>query len=71
MFAVDVLSNREIYDRAFCLCDACERVTFQYSARKRTSCPDHLPPSSGLMRKVTLDPERLDATVAAKPESPF
>jgi hypothetical protein len=71
MFAVDVLSNREIYDRAFCLCDACDRVTFQYSARKRTNCPDHLPPSSGLMRKVTLDQEKLDAPEAEEPESPF
>lgn len=60
MFAVDVLSNREIYDRAFCLCDACDRVTFQYDARQRTSCPDHQPASSGLMRKVTLDMGKLE-----------
>jgi hypothetical protein len=71
MFTVDVLSNREIYDRAFCLCDACDRVTFQYSERKRTSCPDHLPPSSGLMRKVTLDAGELEVTDAGEPESPF
>ena len=69
MFAVDVLSNREIYDRAFCLCEVCERVSFQYSSRKRTSCPEHLPSASGLIRKVTLDQEHRDDAVAEKPES--
>lgn len=71
MFAVDVLSNREIYDRAFCLCEVCERVSFQYASRVRTSCPEHLPSSSGLIRKVTLGQEQLDAVGAKKPESPF
>lgn len=61
MFAVDVLSNREIYDRYFSLCEVCDRVTFQQSARTRTSCPDHLPSSSGLIRKVTLGQDQLEA----------
>jgi hypothetical protein len=69
LFAVDVLSNREIYDRSFCVCEVCDRVTFQQSARNRTSCPDHLPSSSGLIRKVTLDQERLEATVLEMPSS--
>lgn len=71
MFAVDVLSNREIYDRAFCLCEVCERVSFQSSARTRTSCPEHLPSSSGLIRKVTVGQDQLDAVEAKEPESPF
>lgn len=71
MFAVDVLSNREMYDRSFCLCEMCERVTFQSSSRNRASCPEHLPSSSGLMRKVTLGQEQLDDSVEEKSESPF
>jgi hypothetical protein len=65
VLAVDVLSNREIYDRSFTLCDVCDRVTFQQSPRTRTSCPEHLPSSSGLIRKVTLDQEQIEAPTAA------
>ncbi len=65
MFAVDVLSNREIYDRSFTLCEVCDRVTFQQSPRTRTSCPEHLPSSSGLIRKVTLDQEQNEPPTAA------
>ena len=67
LLAVDVLSNREIYDRSFCLCEVCERVTFQQSPRSRTSCPEHLPSSSGMIRKVTLSPESFEAQALEMP----
>lgn len=61
LFAADVLSHRELYDRALCICDVCDRVTFDAGATKRTSCPAHLPALSGFIRKVTIaqDPGEL------------
>jgi hypothetical protein len=67
MFAVDVLSNREVYDRSFTLCEVCDRVTFQQSPRTRTSCPEHLPSASGLIRKVTQVPEQIEALAPEMP----
>ena len=57
LFAVDVLSHREEYDNHLSVCDVCNRITFQESALRRKSCPDHLPHESGFTRRVT-PPER-------------
>ncbi len=57
LFAVDVLSHREEYDNHLSVCDICNRITFQESALRRKSCPDHLPHESGFTRRVT-PPER-------------
>jgi len=57
LFAVDVLSYRDEYDKHLCVCDVCNRITFQESAFRRKSCPDHLPHESGFTRRV-LPPER-------------
>ena len=57
LFAVDVLSHRDQYDRHLCVCDVCSRVTFQESALRRKSCPDHLPQESGFTRRAAA-PER-------------
>jgi hypothetical protein len=57
LFAVDVLSYRDEYDKHLCVCDVCNRITFQESALRRKSCPDHLPHESGFTRRVT-PPER-------------
>jgi hypothetical protein len=53
LFAVDVLSHRDEYDRHLCVCDLCNRITFQESALRRKSCPDHPPHESGFIRRVT------------------
>lgn len=53
LFAVDVLSHRDEYDKHLCVCDVCNRITFQESALHRKSCPDHLPQESGFTRRVT------------------
>jgi hypothetical protein len=61
LFAADVLGHREIYDRSLCICEVCDRVTFDTSLAQRTSCAAHLPSSSGFIRKVEMpqDPLRL------------
>jgi hypothetical protein len=61
LFAVDVLSNREMYDRAFCVCDVCDRVTFEFTARQRACCPEHRSATSGVIRKVTISQDQLTA----------
>jgi hypothetical protein len=53
LFAVDALSHRDEYDKRLCVCDVCDRITFQDGALKRKSCPDHQPQVSGLLRCVT------------------
>lgn len=60
LFAVDILSHREEYDRRLCVCDVCNRVTFQDGAVRRKSCPDHLPQLSGFTRRVTPPGSRRD-----------
>jgi hypothetical protein len=57
LFAVDVLTHREEYDRRLCVCDICNRITFQDGELRRKSCPDHQPQVSGFTRRVT-PPER-------------
>jgi hypothetical protein len=69
LFAADVLSRREMYDRALCVCEECDRVTFDYAADQRASCPDHLPSVSGFIRKVTLSQDRLLAAALASKSS--
>lgn len=61
LFAVDALTHRDEYDKRLCVCDACDRVTFQDGALKRKSCPDHLPQVSGLIRCVTPKGRKLGA----------
>lgn len=41
LFAVDVLSYREVYDRCLSVCDVCEQVTFQQNDLHRRRCPEH------------------------------
>jgi hypothetical protein len=53
LFAVDVLTHRDEYDKRLCVCDVCNRITFQDGALKRKSCPDHQPHMSGFTRRVT------------------
>lgn len=64
LFAIDVLSHREMYDRAFCVCDVCDRVTFEYTSLQRASCPDHRTSTSGVIRKVTISQDQLTAPPA-------
>jgi hypothetical protein len=65
LFAADVLAHREMYDRALCVCETCERVTFEYSAAQRTGCPEHLQSVSGFIRRVTASQDRLGAASSA------
>lgn len=59
LFAVDVLAHREEYDRRLCVCDVCNRVTFQDDELRRKSCPDHQPQVSGFSRRVIApEPKR-------------
>jgi hypothetical protein len=52
LFAVDVLSHRDEYEKRLSVCDICDRITFQDGALRRTSCPAHLPPLSGMSRRA-------------------
>jgi hypothetical protein len=53
LFAVDVLSHREVYDKLLSVCDTCHRITFQEEATARYSCLAHLPRVSGFIQPVT------------------
>jgi hypothetical protein len=52
LFAVDILSHRDVYDRGLCVCDVCNRVTFQDAAFRRRACPEHQAHVSGFTRAV-------------------
>jgi hypothetical protein len=41
LFASDVLSHREEYDRALCVCDMCGRVSLTPDAPSRRRCAQH------------------------------
>ena len=47
LFAVDILTHREQYDRELCLCEVCGRLWFDPEAEMRTRCADHLPGAGG------------------------
>lgn len=70
LFAADVLAHRDIYDRTLCVCETCDRVTFEARTPQRMSCPDHRPSISGFIRKVTLGQDE-QGPVPSKRESPF
>lgn len=53
LFAADILANREIYDRALCLCNVCNRLMF-CEGRRRNACPDHDEQVSGFRHNVTV-----------------
>ncbi|MEO5726332.1 MAG: hypothetical protein ABI134_17465 [Byssovorax sp.] len=61
LFAVDVLSHRDEYEKRLCICDICDRVTFQDGALQRKSCPDHLSHTSGFTLRVTPTEHESDA----------
>jgi hypothetical protein len=61
LFAVDVLTHREEYDRRLCVCDICNRITFNDGELRRKSCPDHQPQVSGFTRRVTLPQRKREA----------
>jgi hypothetical protein len=61
LFAVDVLSHRDEYEKRLSVCDVCDRVTFQDGALRRNSCPDHLSHMSGFTRRVTPIDHKNDA----------
>jgi hypothetical protein len=69
LFAVDVLSHREIYDRSLCICDTCDRVTFDADQAHRATCPAHRPSVSGFIRKVTLAQDQPDAAPSSEAPS--
>jgi hypothetical protein len=52
LFAVDVLSNREEYDRHLCVCDVCGRISFQDAPLTRRHCSEHPAHASGFTRAV-------------------
>lgn len=39
LFAADILSHRETYERGLCVCDACGRVWFDPMTEERRTCP--------------------------------
>lgn len=52
LFAVDILANRELYDRGLCVCDLCGRVSFDDAALDRKSCHEHARATSGYLWKA-------------------
>jgi hypothetical protein len=52
MLAVDVLNNRDTYDRCLCVCDTCGRVSFNEDAVERRSCHEHGANVSGYVWKA-------------------
>lgn len=67
LFTADILPHREMYDRSLCICDACDRVTFEADAARTMACPDHRPSSSGFIRKVTAPELELAVAMMKKP----
>jgi hypothetical protein len=59
VFAVDVLTHREAWERSLCICDVCGRVSFREGEMRRRTCLAHLPPPSTTMPRVVL-PEGSD-----------
>jgi hypothetical protein len=43
LFVADALAHREFYDQHLCVCDRCERVSFNPAGTTRTGCADHRP----------------------------
>jgi hypothetical protein len=43
LFAADILSHRETYERGLCVCNACGRVWFDPMTEQRQSCPLGVP----------------------------
>lgn len=41
LLAVDILSNRELYDRELCVCNACGRISFDGRPEARHTCFEH------------------------------
>lgn len=52
LFAVDILSNREAYDRGACVCDTCGRLSFQDAPVTRRNCHEHPGHASGFTYAV-------------------
>jgi hypothetical protein len=52
LFAVDILSNRNAYDRSACVCDTCGRLSFQDAPLTRRNCHEHPGHASGFTRAV-------------------
>jgi hypothetical protein len=55
LFAVAILSERALYDRQMCVCDACGRVSFDATPGMRRSCSLHPPRASGERAKAPAD----------------
>jgi hypothetical protein len=53
LFVVDMLTHREVYDRALCVCDVCGRVSFREGVPRRLACPVHGARPSSIVRRVT------------------
>jgi len=53
LFAVDVLTHREAWERSLSICDLCGRVTFVESPDRRRTCNAHAPRPSSTMMRVT------------------
>ena len=43
LFAADILSHRDTYERGLCICDACGRVWFDPTAQSRQTCAPGTP----------------------------
>jgi hypothetical protein len=59
LFAVDILTNRELYDRELCVCDTCGRMSFSLDPTMRRACSDHAPKdsrASGVTRRALPSP---------------
>lgn len=53
LFAIDILSHRDSYDRSLSVCDACGRVSFQDEPARRRACHEHPTAVSGYSWKAT------------------
>jgi hypothetical protein len=54
LFAIDVLTHREAYERTLCVCEVCGHVSFAEGTARRRTCPVHGQSPSGFVRRVTL-----------------
>lgn len=64
LFAVDVLSHRELYAQLLSVCDVCDHVTFHEGSHR--ICAEHVPHRSGTICKVTVEQEREDPREATR-----
>ncbi|MFO0757013.1 MAG: hypothetical protein U0359_11000 [Byssovorax sp.] len=73
LFAADILSHRETYERGLCVCETCGRVWFDPTTRERRTCPHGVThynvSASGSMPPPSMGPPSSGSPASGGPSS--